>query len=130
MLFINWMFASKQNPQHLCCRKCILWQPYLLVEVKCWKQYSVSTFQMSTKMVRNWKLFIGKLDIFPLMCATDKFWITELTLIHKNIRSVRNLHAQELTDIENYLSVWCQTHFDVTNKNNNSSFEGLDRYYH
>jgi len=21
------MFASKQNPQHLCCRKCILWQP-------------------------------------------------------------------------------------------------------
>jgi len=26
---------------------------------------------------------IGKLDIFPLMCAAD-----ELTLIHKNIRSV------------------------------------------
>jgi hypothetical protein len=33
--------------------------------------------------------FIGKLDIFPLMCAADKVWLTELTLIHKNIRSVR-----------------------------------------
>ena len=35
-------------------------------------------------------LFIGKLDIFLLMCADDKVWITELTLIHKNIRSVCN----------------------------------------
>jgi hypothetical protein len=34
---------------------------------------------------------------FPLICAADKVWITELTLIHKNIRSVRNTHAQELT---------------------------------
>ena len=39
------------------------------------------------------------------MCATDKFWITELTLIHKNIRSVRNFHAQELTLI---LKIICQ----------------------
>jgi hypothetical protein len=42
-------------------------------------------------------VFIGKLGISPLMCAADKVWITELTLIHKNIRSVRNSHAQELT---------------------------------
>ena len=41
--------------------------------------------------------FISKLDIFPLICATDKVWITELTLIHKNIRPVRNSHVQELT---------------------------------
>ena len=34
-----------------------------------------------------------------MMCAADKFWITELTLIHKNVRSVRNSHAQELTAI-------------------------------
>ena len=40
---------------------------------------------------------IGKLDIFPLMCAANKVWITELTLIHKNIRLVCNSHAQELT---------------------------------
>ena len=33
------------------------------------------------------------------MCAADKVWITELTLIHKNIRSVRNSHVQELTVI-------------------------------
>jgi len=31
------------------------------------------------------------------MCAADKVWITELTLIHKNIRSIRNTHVQELT---------------------------------
>jgi ABC-type multidrug transport system fused ATPase/permease subunit len=43
------------------------------------------------------KVCIGKLDIFPLMCAADQVWITELTLIHKNIRSVCNSHAQELT---------------------------------
>jgi hypothetical protein len=34
------------------------------------------------------------------MFAADKVWITELTLIHKNNRSVRNFHAEELTDIE------------------------------
>ena len=64
--------------------------------------------------------------VFPFMCATNKGWITELTLIHKNIRSVGNSHAQELTlDIENYWSVWSQTYFDLTDKNNNTSFEGL-----
>jgi hypothetical protein len=31
------------------------------------------------------------------MCGADKICITELTLIHKNIRSVPNLHAQKLT---------------------------------
>jgi len=39
------------------------------------------------------------LGIFPLICATDKVWITELTFIHKNIRSVCNSHVQELTPI-------------------------------
>ena len=33
------------------------------------------------------------------MCIADQVWITELTLIHKNIRSVRNSHVQELTVI-------------------------------
>jgi hypothetical protein len=60
--------------------------------------------------------FIGKLDIFPFMCATDKVWITELTLIHKNIRSVRNSR-----------SIWHKTHYDITDKNNNISSEDLDR---
>ena len=32
---------------------------------------------------------------FHLMCAVDKDWITELTLIHKNIRSVRNSHISQ-----------------------------------
>jgi hypothetical protein len=35
-----------------------------------------------------------QLHIFP---ATDKVWITELTLVYTNIMSVRNSHAQELT---------------------------------
>jgi len=46
-------------------------------------------------------------------------WITELNLIHKNIRSVRNSHAQV------YRSIWRKTHYDVTDKNNNVSSEGL-----
>ena len=46
---------------------------------------------------RHQKTFIGKLDFFSLMCAADQVWITELTLIHKNSRSVRNSHAPELT---------------------------------
>ena len=37
------------------------------------------------------------MDIFPLMCAVDKVWITELTLIYKNIRSVHFSQVQELT---------------------------------
>ena len=38
------------------------------------------------------------------MCAADKVWIPELILIHKNIRSVRNSHAQKLTDKTNIAS--------------------------
>jgi hypothetical protein len=55
---------------------------------------------------------IWKLEIFPLMCAADKVWINELTLIHKNIRSVR------------------KTHYDIIDKNNNVSSEDLNRHYH
>jgi hypothetical protein len=68
--------------------------------------------------------FIGKLDIFPLMCAADKVWNTELTLIHKNIRSFRSSHVQL------YWSIWRKTHHDDNDKNNNISSEGLDRHYH
>jgi hypothetical protein len=42
-----------------------------------------------------------------------KVWITELTLIHKNIRSVHNSHAQF------YRLFWRKTHYDITDKNNN-----------
>jgi len=72
---------------------------------------------------------IGKLDIFPLMCAADKVLITELTLIHKNIRSVRNSHAEKLTDIENYQ---CDSkHILMSHKKNqNAGFEDLYIHYH
>ena len=68
--------------------------------------------------------FIGEFDVFPLMCAADKVWITQLTLIQNIIRSVRSLHAHV------YRSIWRRPHYDVTDKNNNVSSEGLDRYYH
>ena len=68
--------------------------------------------------------FIVKLDIFPLMCAADKVWITELILIHTNIRSVSNSHAQV------YGTIWRKTHYDVTDKNNKVSSEGCDTQYH
>ena len=54
------------------------------------------------------------------MCGIDIVWITELTLIHKNIRSVPNSHVQELTLI---LKIICLC--DVTD-NNKASFEDLN----
>ena len=48
--------------------------------------------------------FMGKLDIFPLMCAADKDWNTQLTLIKKNIKRVHNSHVQELNLILNIIS--------------------------
>jgi hypothetical protein len=69
--------------------------------------------------------FIGKFDIFPLICAADKVWITELTLIHKSIRSVRHSHVQVYPSI-----LFIHSHYDVTDKNNSVSYEGLDRHYH
>ena len=72
---------------------------------------------------------ISKLNILPLMCTADKVCITELTLIHKNIRSVCNSHAQELTLILKLsVSVTSNT-FDVIDKNNNVSFEDLNIHY-
>jgi hypothetical protein len=68
--------------------------------------------------------FIGKLDIFSLMCGADKVWITELILIRKNIKSVHNVHAQV------YRPIWRKTHYDVTNKNDNVSLKGLETHYH
>ena len=45
------------------------------------------------------------MDIFPLMCVADKVWITELTLIHKNIRSVRNSHVQVYRSIRHKIKI-------------------------
>ena len=72
----------------------------------------------------HYSIFIGRLDIFSFMCAADKVWITELILIHKRIKSVRNSHAQV------YWSIWCKAHYNVKDKNNNVSSEGVDRHYH
>ena len=62
------------------------------------------------------------MDIFPFVCATDKVWIIEQTLIHKCIGSVPNSHVQV------YRSIWRKTHY-VTDKNINVSSEGLNGHY-
>ena len=51
---------------------------------------------------------LAKLDIFPLMCADDKVWITELTLIHKNIRSVCNSHISQ-SDVKHIMTSQIKT---------------------
>jgi DNA-binding XRE family transcriptional regulator len=45
--------------------------------------------------VRLTDIIISNLDIFSLICAADEIWIIELTLIHKNIRLVRNSHISQ-----------------------------------
>ena len=55
---------------------------------------------------------MGKLDILSLIFTADKVWITELTLIHKNIW-VSSLLA--------YISLSDFKHYDITDKNHNVS---------
>jgi hypothetical protein len=54
--------------------------------------------------IKSHKPHYWQIGHFPLIWATVKVWITELTLIHKNIRSVSNSHAQELTLILKIIS--------------------------
>jgi hypothetical protein len=127
--------------------KYLLWTIYTLKLISCWypipNKYRITTIlKVETDIIANISAsHIGragifvimtakdfrtevKLDIFPLMCAADKVWITELTLIHKNISSVSNFHVQV------YRSIWRKTHNDVTDKNKNFSSEGLGSHYH
>ena len=101
------------------------------------KDIEVMIIQWYLSRWSPWKVFlsefrdcIGSLHIyrqirdFPFDVCHWQIWITELTLIHKNIKSVRNSHAQV------YQTIWRKTHNDITDKNNNISSEGLDRNYH
>ena len=54
--------------------------------------------------IKSHKPHYWQIGHFPLIWATVKVWITELTLIHKNIRSVSNSHVQELTLILKIIS--------------------------
>ena len=64
------------------------------------------------------------------MDASDKVWITELTLIHKIVRSIRNSHVQELTLILKIIGQCDIKHILTSLNNNNASFEDLDLNYH
>jgi hypothetical protein len=38
-------------------------------------------------------VYYWQIGHFTLICASDKVWITGLSLIHKNMKSVRNSHT-------------------------------------
>ena len=39
-------------------------------------------------------------------------------------------YQQTDSDTDTYYSVRCHTHYDITYKNNDVSFKGLDKHYH
>ena len=59
-------------------------------------------------------MFIGNFDIYSL---THKFLSDIFCIILTD------------SDPEKYRSLRCQTHYDLTDKSNDISFEGLDRHY-
>ena len=70
--------------------------------------YSYCTKNNETTTFNN---IIGYLCIFPFISPRVIFSINRLTLILKIIG-------------------WCDVHYDVTDKNNNANFEGIDKHYH
>ena len=66
----------------------------------------------------DWITFINNLDNWPLISSSDIVSINELALILKII-SQCDVRQRAGSDTENYQSVWCQRHYDVTNNNNN-----------
>jgi hypothetical protein len=54
-------------------------------------------------------------------------WSTKILLVGQFVTRMRkNWIWYIMLDNENYRSVWCQTHFDVTDKNNNISWTCWD----
>jgi len=47
-----------------------------------------------------------------------------------SLQDIVSIDRQTDSDTENYLSVWCQTHYDVPDINNEVSFECLDLHHH
>ena len=68
--------------------------------------------------------FIGNLDIFPLISQSDIVNINKLI----SILEINNQYDVKHSMMSN--TVRCQTQYDVTSKNNNVSFEGLDKHCH
>jgi len=72
--------------------------------------WKTTDLQVPDSLTSSHKVVYRQIWRFPLMCAADTVWITELTLIHKNIRSVCNSHVQVYQSIK--------THYNITDKNN------------
>jgi hypothetical protein len=60
----------------------------------------------------------------------DSIYLSEIWNFFSLISPRDIVSINNLTDNENYHSVWRQTHYEVTNENKNVSFEGLDIHYH
>ena len=85
--------------------------------------------------------FIGNLDIFPLISQSDIVNINKLISILeinnqydvKHSMMSNTVRCQTQYDVKHSTksnTVRCQTQYDVTSKNNNVSFEGLDKHCH
>ena len=98
------------------------------MNLKSWEQNFLKILNLHRDYLTRLPLyqFDNKLDIFPLMCATDTVWITKLTLSYKNISFIPKSHAQVYT----YTSICGNTHYDDVDKNNNDSSKRLDTHYH
>jgi hypothetical protein len=67
---------------------------------------------------------MGRLDCIFILSVIYTFFLWH----NRGIIDIIQGYCQyQRTDHEtvNYLSVWCQTHYDVTDKNNNVSIEGF-----
>jgi hypothetical protein len=68
-------------------------------------------------------MWYEKCHIIAYLSYTSRRLLWELIVF-------RNHNPLILPRVEMYRSVWRQTHYDATDKNNNIRFEGLDIHYH
>ena len=70
-------------------------------------------------------------EIWCSLKLNTLFYIDIAKIVTRINYPLYSISINKLTlDTENYLSVWCQTHYDFTDKNNKVCFEGLEKYYH
>jgi hypothetical protein len=76
---------------------------------------------VTTRLSLYWRATVGfQLEKGDLVSREINYCIIVSCLLNFS----NFLHAQV------YHSIWCKTHYDVTDENNNISSDGLDRYYH
>jgi hypothetical protein len=80
--------------------------------------------------------WLGKITSFlttviaTILTTSESKFISYLDMFFFDLTEWYCQHQWTDSDTKNYRSVWRQTHYDDTDKNNNDSFEGLDIHYH